>query len=302
MRRGDPHRRPVEIIERLIRHDGHDLRTPPAQARVLLDREQSMGTSNRTEDSAGVERHERAHVDHLAVDPVLRFELLCCFERPRDHQRERENGCVLPRAHDLGAAKRVDDLAVRHLPLHRIERLVLEEDHGVGVADRGGKEADHIARVRGRHHLEPGDHHRPVLDALGMLGAEARARAVGGAHDQRAFELTVGHVPALADLVGDVVEAHRKEIGEHDLGNRLEAGHGGPHGCAQNGLLGDGTVAHALFPELLIEPDRGLEHAARLAHVLAEKDHVGVARHFLGDATGNGIAVGQFRHAKPPSA
>ena len=57
-----------------------------------------------------------------------------------------------------------------------------------------------------------------------------------------------------------------------------------------------------LPPELLVEPDRRLEHAAGLGHVLAEEDHVGVARHLLGDAAGDRIAIGQFRHAKPPSA
>ena len=51
-----------------------------------------------------------------------------------------------------------------------------------------------------------------------------------------------------------------------------------------------------------VEPDSGLEHAASLADILAEEDHVGVARHLLGDAAGDGVAIGQFRHAQPPSA
>ena len=57
-----------------------------------------------------------------------------------------------------------------------------------------------------------------------------------------------------------------------------------------------------LRPELLVQPDRGLEHAAGLGHVLAEEDHVRVARHLLGDAARDRVAIGQFRHAKPPSA
>ena len=63
-----------------------------------------------------------------------------------------------------------------------------------------------------------------------------------------------------------------------------------------------GAVAHALSAELLVEPDRGLEHAAGLGHVLAEEDHIGIARHLLRDAAGDRVAIGQFRHAKPPSA
>ena len=62
------------------------------------------------------------------------------------------------------------------------------------------------------------------------------------------------------------------------------------------------TVAHPLGAELLVKTYRGLEHAAGLGHVLAEEDDVRITRHLLGDAAGDRIAIGQFRHAKPPSA
>ena len=55
-------------------------------------------------------------------------------------------------------------------------------------------------------------------------------------------------------------------------------------------------------PELLEQADGRLEDAAGLAHVLAEENDVGVARHFLRDAADDRVPVGQFRHAKPPSA
>ena len=208
----------------------------------------------------------------------------------------------LPGRTILAVPSVIHDLAVGHLALGRIERLVLEEDHGIGVAHRGREQPDHVARGRGRHHLEAGDHHRPVLDALGVLRAEARAGAVRRAHHQRAFELAVRHVAALGEFVGDIVEADREEIREHDLGDRLQAGHRRAHGGAQDRLLGDRAIAHALRAELLVQPDRGLEHAAGLGHVLAEEDHVGIARHLLRDAAGDRVAIGQFRHAKPPSA
>src|SRR5215831_569650 len=50
---------------------------------------------------------------------------------------------------------------------------------------------------------------------------EARTRAITRTHHQRAFDLPVRHVTALGKLVGDVIETNRKEIREHDLGNRL---------------------------------------------------------------------------------
>ena len=55
-------------------------------------------------------------------------------------------------------------------------------------------------------------------------------------------------------------------------------------------------------PKLLVEADRGLEYAARLGNVLAEEDDPLVALHFLCDAACDGVAIGQFRHAQPPSA
>ncbi len=82
----------------------------------------------------------------------------------------------------------------------------------------------------------------------------------------------------------------------------FKPGHRRAHGGAEDRLLGDRRVAHAQRPELLVKPDRRLEHAAGLGDVLAEEHHVGVARHFLGDAADHGVAIGQFRHAKPPSA
>jgi len=39
-----------------------------------------------------------------------------------------------------------------------------------------------------------------------------------------------------------------------------------------------------------------------LCDVLADKHHVLVARHLLGDAAGDRLAIGQFRHSHPPSA
>ena len=135
-----------------------------------------------------------------------------------------------------------------------------------------------------------------------MLCAETRAGAVAGANDQRAFDLAVRHVTAFGKLVGDIVEAHGEEIREHDFRDRLQPGHRRAHGGAHDRLLGDRRVAHAQRPELLVEADRRLEHAAGLGDILAEEDDVGIARHFLRDAADDGVAISQFRHAKPPSA
>src|SRR5690348_4196685 len=68
MRRGDAHRRAVEIVESLVGYDRHDLRAPATQPWVLLDREHPIGACDRLEDGPRVEGHQGADIDHLAID------------------------------------------------------------------------------------------------------------------------------------------------------------------------------------------------------------------------------------------
>ena len=71
--RGDPHHRPVEVEERLLGDDRRHLGAPAGEAGVLLDREQVPGLRRPTSRMVrGVERHQRADVDHLGVDAVAR--------------------------------------------------------------------------------------------------------------------------------------------------------------------------------------------------------------------------------------
>src|SRR6266487_5237373 len=78
MRRRDPHRRAIEIVERLIRHDRDDLGTPTAQPRVLLDREQAMRAGNRAEDGLRVERHQDRKSTRLnSSHPSISYAVFC---------------------------------------------------------------------------------------------------------------------------------------------------------------------------------------------------------------------------------
>jgi len=44
--------------------------------------------------------------------------------------------------------------------------------------------------------------------------------------------------------------------------------------------------------ELFEQSDGGFEHAAGFGDVLAQEDYVGIARHLLRDAAGDGVAIG----------
>src|SRR5271166_2246441 len=135
-----------------------------------------------------------------------------------------------------------------------------------------------------------------------MLRAKAHPPAIASPDDKRTRQLPIRHVTQLRHLVGDVVEADRQEVGEHDLRDRPQSRHRRAHRGAENRLFGDRRISHAQRPELLVEADGRLEHAARLADILAEEYDARIALHFLRDAACDRVAIGQFRHAQPPSA
>ena len=69
-RRADAADRRVEVVERLLLDLGGDLGAEPAEAHGLVDDDDPVGLAHRLDDGVGVERLQRARVDHLDVDAV----------------------------------------------------------------------------------------------------------------------------------------------------------------------------------------------------------------------------------------
>ena len=132
-------------------------------------------------------------------------------------------------------------------PLSAIEPLLLEEHHRVRVANRRGEQTFHVGRLRRRDDLQARDRHRPVLDRLRVLRAEAEPAAVGRADDERQRDLTVGHVARLGDLVGDDVPADGEEVGEHDLA-RSDASPSSPRPSRRRGSPARRSACRARAP------------------------------------------------------
>ena len=118
----------------------------PEHPGVLLHGEQPPGPAERLQHGRGVERHQRAHVDDLAVDAPL-GQLLGGREGSAHHQAERDDRRVLALAAHPGRAELVHDRPVGDLALGRVEALVLEEEHRVVAADGGGHQAHHVLRA-----------------------------------------------------------------------------------------------------------------------------------------------------------
>ena len=112
----------------------------------------------------------------------------------------------------------------------------------------------------------------------GAVGAEAHARRLGQ----------------------DLVERGEDEVGELDLGHRPQAVDGGADRDADDHRLGQRRVEHAVAAELVVQPVGGQEHAALLAHVLAEHDDRLVAAHLLGERVADRLDEGHDGHQSSP--
>jgi hypothetical protein len=122
---------------------------------VLLDGVEPAGLGDRTEDGGGVEGDEGPQVDDLAEIPsAARRSAASSALGTISASATMVQSVALP--HDLGLAQLVDDLAIGHLALGGEQRLVLEEHHRVGVADRGRQQPTTSAGVDGATTLRPG--------------------------------------------------------------------------------------------------------------------------------------------------
>ena len=63
-----------------------------------------------------------------------------------------------------------------------------------------------------------------------------------------------------------------------------------------------GVSRTRLGPNCSSSPTVALNTPPARRDILAEEHDVGVALHLLRDAARHGVAIGQFRHAQPPSA
>ena len=171
---------------------------------------------------------------------------------------------------------------VRDLALDQAVRLlVLEEQHGVRVADGRAEHALRVVRRRGDDDLQPGDVAVERLDRLRVVQRPVDAAAPRRADHQGAAEVAVGPVPDPGRLGHDLVERGMDEVGELDLGDGQQAVQGHPDGDPDDEGLGQRRVDDPLLAELLHEPLGDPEHAAARADVLAQDDDALVALHLV---------------------
>jgi hypothetical protein len=146
-----------------------------------------------------------------ALDP-LGFQRLGRLQRLVKRSAIGDQADVGPLAPDRGR-RDVDGARIRvDLPRPVVEHDVLEDQHRVGVLQRGPEHAARILDRGGRQHLQPRDMGIPPLEAVGMLRGQLLARAGGHADDQRHAELPARHVPDRGRRVHDLVERQQEKL------------------------------------------------------------------------------------------
>jgi hypothetical protein len=138
-----------------------------------------------------------------------------------------------------------------YLATHAVQRLVLEEDHRVFVANRGLQEAACVGGGRGDSDEQPRHLQEHGLKAVRMGWAELVAGALWHPHHEWHTHLAAEHVVDVGGVVDDLVEGEQGEVDGHQLDNGAKPHHRGPDAHPHDCVLGDRGVAHAPLAELL---------------------------------------------------
>ena len=159
-----------------------------------------------------------------------------------------------------------------------IEPLGLQEDHRIVVLD--GRDQQALGVVgRGRdHHLQAGDMGEHRLGALAVGLAAEDAAAIGHADRHRRGELAGRAVAHARGLRDDLVEGRIDVVGELDLDTGAQAIGAHADGGGDDAALADRRIEAARQAVFLLQALGGAEDAAEIADILAEDEHVGVAR------------------------
>ena len=203
---------------------------------------------------------------------------------------------------DRGLPQRDGVVGVGHIATDRaVHLLVLEEQDGVVVADRGAQQSASVVRGRRHDHLQPRDVREEGLDALRVVQRAVDAAAVRSAHDHRHAVAVVRAVAHPRRLGDQLVERGEDEVRELDLGDRPKPIDGSADRRTDDHRLGQRRIDHPVVAELRPQPVRREEDAALLADVLAEHDHRLVPPHLVCERLADRLDERPRRHQSTSS-
>ena len=270
--RADAERGGFQVGELGFGETGDEFGAEAVGAAALVDDDEPAGAGERGLDGVEPERRETAQVEEVEAVLVLAGEVVADLRRRVHHLAVGDECGVVARAE----LPRLPDLAVARVPDDRllaaaVERLVLEQDHGIAVLV--GRQ-QRVEGVLGRAGIQPLDARHAEerrLELLRVEGAELN-RAAGEAEDDGAAG--AGAKVKRGGVLRDLREGLGGEVGELELLDRPVAVQREAEGVAGAGALGQRGVEHPGAAELGEEVLGDLERATVDADVLAEQDRL----------------------------
>ena len=250
----------------------------------------AAGLLDRVDDGVQIQRPQAAQVDDLGVDAGF----LGRGQRHVHRGAVGQHGQRVAGPHDGGRIQRHGVVAGGHHAARPsgpgrdgpvvmavegavVQALGFQEDHRIIVLDGGDQQALGVVGV-GRHdRAQAADLREHGLGALAVGLAAVDAAAAGHADRHRRDELVDRAVAQARRLGHDLVGSRIEVVGELDLAHRPQAVGAHAHRHADDAALGDRRVEHARAAVLGLQAFGAAEHAAEIAHVLAEHHHVVVA-------------------------
>ena len=159
-----------------------------------------------------------------------------------------------------------------HGEVETVEKLVLEDTDGVGVADGSLEQTLGVLGRVGRNDLKTGDGTVPRGVVLGVLGSNTSGETVGTTEGDVAGLDTTGHVVSLGGGVDDLVNGLHGEVEGHELADGVEASEGGTDGQTAETGLSDGRVNDTLVAEAVEQTFGDLvagEESCQLVYLLS---------------------------------
>jgi pyruvate dehydrogenase E1 component alpha subunit len=242
-----------------------------------------------------VEWAQRSQVDHLGAD-AFGLEFLRCLERIFDADAEGHDGHIRALLFHGRFTDRYDVLALWHLEAYAVKQFVLEEYHGIGVANGRLEQALCIRGVVRGNHLQPRAVRIPAGIALAMLRSHAACGTIGATKYDGGFHLATAHIQRFGGRVQNLVNRLHGKVPRHELNDWLKAHERGTNAKARKALFGDGGIDHTVRTEFSQQSFRHLIGALILGHFLAHHEHIAITAHFFGHRITQGYSYSCHRH------
>ena len=213
--------------------------------------------------------------------------------------RVADDGDVAAFAFHLGFAERNQQLHVLVFDhaLVAVEKLALEHEDRVVVADRGLEQSLGVARRRRRADFQTGDIRVKTFGGVRMGRAELVRRAVRAAEGDRDVELAARHGEHVRRVVHDLVEGDERKAEGHELDDRPQPDHRRADAEAGEAIFADRRVDDALRAETLEQSLADFVGAVVFGDFFAHQEDIRVALDFFGERFVQRLAVGDFSHA-----